>query len=54
MEGLRGEELRKREPWVGEVRAERMSRRVDLPAPLGPTMARIWEGWAVKEMLRRM
>ena len=40
-EGLRGEELRKRVPFVGEVRAAKMSRRVDLPAPLGPTMAKI-------------
>ncbi|TKY45645.1 hypothetical protein E2542_SST30357 [Spatholobus suberectus] len=38
----------------GRVRAERMSRRVDLPAPLGPTTARIWEGWAVKETSFRM
>lgn len=39
-----GRELTRIEPEVGEVLAARMSRRVDFPAPLGPTMARIWEG----------
>lgn len=43
-EGFRGEELRKRVPAAGEVLAAKMSRRVDFPAPLGPTTARIWEG----------
>lgn len=34
---------------VGEVRAAKMSSRVDFPAPLGPTMARISDGQAVKD-----
>lgn len=47
-------ELRRREPEVGTARAARMSRRVDLPAPDGPTTARIWAGWAERETLWRI
>lgn len=47
-------ELSKRMPFVADVRAARMSRRVDFPAPLGPTIARICEGFAVKDTSRRM
>lgn len=54
VEVLMGEKLRRRVPWVGDVLAARISRRVDFPAPLGPTMARIWEGKAVSETSRRM
>lgn len=55
MEGLViGEELRESVPLKGNLLAERMSRRVDFPAPLGPTMARISEGYAVRETSLRM
>lgn len=39
-----GMELRRIEPEVGEVLEARMSRRVDFPAPEGPTTARISVG----------
>lgn len=46
--------MRRTEPCVGKVRAANMSRRVDLPAPLGPTIASSCDGQAVKETSRRM
>ncbi|KAH0453793.1 hypothetical protein IEQ34_018117 [Dendrobium chrysotoxum] len=52
--GCRGEELRRSWPEVGAVRAARMSRRVDFPAPLGPTTARSSPERTVRETSRRM
>lgn len=41
-------------PFVGDVLAAKISRRVDFPAPLGPTMARILEGYAVRVISCKM
>ncbi|KAB8102333.1 hypothetical protein EE612_033804, partial [Oryza sativa] len=53
-DGRSGAALRSSLPCVGAVRAARMSSRVDLPAPLGPTTARISPGRAVSDTSRRM
>uniref|UniRef100_A0A0A9E951 Uncharacterized protein n=1 Tax=Arundo donax TaxID=35708 RepID=A0A0A9E951_ARUDO len=53
-DGRSGDELSRRRPRVGAVRAARMSSSVDFPAPLGPTTARISPARAVTDTSRSM